>query len=112
MDANGIKTQLFQKIRPKFLNRSVVDPSPWDPSLVLAAGGKPSTWFPPGRLAAGGRPSTWPPPGRPRGSRKKHTFMLLLPKVIRGWGPLDPERLKTYSEILGRFFEKVEFFWH
>ena len=29
---------------------------------------------------------------------------------VRGWGPRDPERLKTYSEILGRFFEKVEFF--
>ena len=27
----------------------------------------------------------------PTASRKKHTFMLLLPKVIRGWVPSGPD---------------------
>ena len=32
----------------------------------------------------------------PAASRKKHTFMLLLSKVIRGWGSRNPRRLQTY----------------
>ena len=80
MDANGIKTQLFQKICPKFLNRSVVTAPSTDDCPVLPAGSRGIRYASPyflSVIAAGGRPSTWSPPGRPRGSRKKYTLNQL-----------------------------------
>ena len=50
MDANVIKTQLFQKNSPIFPDRSELGRAANSPASVLEAGGKPSTWLPPERL--------------------------------------------------------------
>ena len=64
-------------------------------------------------LPGGGQVDGLPPAASDREKVVRSIPLCLLrTEVIRINRPSTGRQLRNYSEISGRFFEKVEFFWH